>query len=60
MKKGAWMRLAKLVFFIIILVHWITCIWFLMYRLLRPMGWRWTFDVYVGPESTMATYFFSG
>ena len=59
MRKGAWMRLAKLVFFILLIVHWITCLWFYMFRMLRlTVMWDWTFYNYVGDNSTIATYFF--
>ena len=35
LKKGGTVRIFKLLFFIVLIVHWIACLWFLLYRMLR-------------------------
>mmetsp|Transcript_5229 Transcript_5229/g.11435 ORF Transcript_5229/g.11435 Transcript_5229/m.11435 type:complete len:751 (+) Transcript_5229:346-2598(+) len=60
--KGAnVIRMLKLIFFIILVAHWITCLWFFMYRELRySMTYPWTFDNQLGDNSAEITYYLQG
>lgn len=61
MKKGNLIRLLKLIFFIMLVVHWLTCLWFFLYRLLRDtVNLPWTFDLQLGDHPATFTYFLQG
>ncbi len=54
-------RMIKLLFFIIIVAHWINCFWFLLYRLLRDsVQESWSMETQLGDNSELATYFLNG
>ncbi|GAX76129.1 hypothetical protein CEUSTIGMA_g3572.t1 [Chlamydomonas eustigma] len=58
LKKTAWIRLFKLIFFIVLFVHWICCLWFFLFLMLRDVNNDiWSFEVQVPPNSTIITYF---
>ena len=57
MKKGGTVRMLKLLFFITLVVHWMACLWFLLYRMLRGSVEFWSFDIQLPVNTTMPTYF---
>jgi hypothetical protein len=58
MKKGGTVRMFKLLFFITLVVHWIACLWFLLYKMLRGQNDQvWSFDIQLPENTTMGTYY---
>ncbi len=57
-KAGLFIRLVKLLAFIVLVVHWMTCFWFFLFQMLySSVGEPWSFNEQVTPDSAVITYF---
>ncbi|KAG1666226.1 hypothetical protein FOA52_011526 [Chlamydomonas sp. UWO 241] len=58
MKTGVLIRVVKLLFFITLIVHWVACLWFFIFRMTYiAIGHPWSFNEQVAPGSSSFTYF---